>query len=601
MLEGCGKPSEPLDPIDGTDNQPASKPIKWMIQQWREALVAAQPQRLIFKLILPHKHGYVAQADFLEQRLVDCPMARKIVDFYTPSKECDHIDLFHISGFDAITRYTVGIVQGTSHLDAWAGLESLERELHSRLSFPWLLDHPVDRQTLVLVGGCPNLQSYKGIYQAANGLGVDIIVLNEQGHWLQNESMSNLRKDLWPVDMTIDSGLPERISRNVAAYAGRVDGLLTVYDIYVIATARAAEILGLPTESVDAYSIARDKFRTRQMTEDAAGSMKISNIHQVKDKLKYQVTNPTYPLIVKPTDGYSSECVFRVSNESDLLFAVDRALSRYGGDVIVEPYVDGPEVDANFVLCDGEILFFEISDDLPSDGDRSDASVLDNFAEHGMVYPSALPDDEITAIKSSLYSILLDMGFKTGAFHLEARMKNSSMEYENTNGVVDLSARNNAHRGNSRCFVLEVNARAPGFYTTFASKRTYGVDFFAQGVLAALGDHRRMRVLSQPFRTGVGRGAQYWCQVLFITPTRGGICKKDSCEELQQRCPELMQHVPVYEMLFPVGDEIPSQESGRLKFLAYFIIVSRQSRSQVVQIARDIRENFRSPLGENET
>jgi hypothetical protein len=65
MLEGCGKPSEPLDSIDGSDNQPASKPIDWMIQQCVENTVAAQPHWLIFKLILPHKHGYVAQADFL--------------------------------------------------------------------------------------------------------------------------------------------------------------------------------------------------------------------------------------------------------------------------------------------------------------------------------------------------------------------------------------------------------------------------------------------------------------------------------------------------------------------------------------------------------
>ena len=252
--------------------------------------------------------------------------------------------------------------------------------------------------------------------------------------------------------------------------------------------------------------------------------------------------------------------------------------------------------DANFVLCDGDILFFEISDDLPSDGDRSDASILDNFAEHGMIYPSALPDDEIAAVKHTLHGILLDMGFKTGAFHVEARIMNSSMQYTNANGVVDLSARRNTHCGKSRCFVLEVNARAPGFYTTFASKRTYGVDFFAQSVLAALGDRKRMRMLSQPFRTGVGRGAQYWCQVLFINPTRGGVCKKNSCAELQRRCPEIMQHVPVCEMLFLVGDEIPSPKSGRMKFLAYFIIVSRQARSQVVQIARDIRQNFRSPL-----
>ena len=321
-----------------------------MMHRWREVSTKAQPSLLVFKLVLPHKHGYMAQADLLEHRLIDLPGALKVVDLGTPGQECNHIDLLHIDGFDTVTRSAMGIVQVDFHSDAWIALEVLERELRGRLSLPWLLDEPIDRRTLVLVGGYPNFQSYKGTYDAAKGLGIDIIVLNEPGHWLQDEFTSKLRNEFWPVDMTLDKDLPQRISTKVAAYSGRVDGLLTVYDIYVLATARAAETLGLPTESVTAYSIARDKFRTRQLTEDAAESIRISNVHQVREKLGSQFANPTNSLIVKPTNGYSSECVFRVANESDLLLAVDRALSRYGGDVIVEPYIDGPEVGCKLRL-----------------------------------------------------------------------------------------------------------------------------------------------------------------------------------------------------------------------------------------------------------
>lgn len=36
---------------------------------------------------------------------------------------------------------------------------------------------------------------------------------------------------------------------------------------------------------------------------------------------------------------------------------------------MIEPYIDGPEVDANLVLLDGEVIFFEVTDDFPKPGD----------------------------------------------------------------------------------------------------------------------------------------------------------------------------------------------------------------------------------------
>jgi hypothetical protein len=38
-------------------------------------------------------------------------------------------------------------------------------------------------------------------------------------------------------------------------------------------------------------------------------------------------------------------------------------------NVLIEEYCDGPEVDCNFVLWDGQILFFQVIDNFPCAGD----------------------------------------------------------------------------------------------------------------------------------------------------------------------------------------------------------------------------------------
>lgn len=59
-----------------------------------------------------------------------------------------------------------------------------------------------------------------------------------------------------------------------------------------------------------------------------------------------------------------------------------------------------------------------------------------------MFYPSQLDSEEINLIRSSLRRSLLQFGLRSGVFYLEARVRNSSKRYRESDGNLDLISDN---------------------------------------------------------------------------------------------------------------------------------------------------------------
>ncbi|KAF6220530.1 hypothetical protein HO133_002963 [Letharia lupina] len=192
--------------------------------------------------------------------------------------------------------------------------------------------------------------------------------------------------------------------------------------------------------------------------------------------------------------------------------------------VSVEPYCDGPEIDANFVLQDGEVLFVEGADDFPKAGDREEAGTSTVFKASAVLYPSGLPAAELEMVQRSLHQTLLKFGFRSGVSHVEARVRDSSMQYGVSDGVLDLqTAASESLTEAPNSFLIEVNPRLPGLMVTRAVHSTYGISYAALHLLIAVGDAERTAALSQPFCAG----PQYWRNVVFITLDKGGVLAAD--------------------------------------------------------------------------
>ncbi|KAI1119806.1 hypothetical protein F5Y10DRAFT_259598 [Nemania abortiva] len=466
----------------------SSVALQTIILACKDARLTVVDNKIALKVILATHPGFLCRDDILSLRMVHCPHVEIVIRYSAKDVALSRVSSHNQTSLLPFLSSSPGALllkhTSTSYLDV---LEMLEMEVKNRLSFNWVLPTQPAACTVAVVGGRPLYDMERGSYgsrgpfEAAQALGISLIVLDRSGHWLEEERYSYLRQDFVAIDVSDDTALPTIIAD--ALKGRKLDGIITFSDEFVIATAKAAEILSLPTEPVQAILQAHYKDGTR----DALHS---SGIRTVRIDGSEQLGQPSiveklgalqYPLIVKPCRGGASRGVRKARSPSDLQSAVQKmerdGLSKYG--VLIEEYVDGPEVDANFALWDGEVLLCEISDDFPCPGDLSDATANNDFAETYMVLPSSLPTKELEILKSSLHQSLLELGFRSGVFHVEARVKNSSMRYKQTDGILDLVATPGAVIEKPDAFLIEVNARPPGLAVVYSTLYTYGVDYCA--------------------------------------------------------------------------------------------------------------------------
>ncbi|KAJ6617095.1 ATP-grasp domain-containing protein [Mycena sp. CBHHK59/15] len=574
-------------------------------------LVATSPCSI--KLITPTTEGFIWRTNFFERRLLDCPLADEIVGFLIQDRKAGPANLFAplSDGFLSIVSSAAAgiLLRPSTSTSEIAELAAIEEDLNARLAFNWLVPNPVPRRNVVLIEGYPHLQMGAGFIQAVKDLNVALMVIGPKGpkHWLEDPvNAEGFCEALIHVDLTFDNGLPSRIADAVRGYAGfhRVDGIFTAHDRYLVATAEVAALLGLPAAPARAHEISTDKYSMRQFAADSqAGDFQLFQFKGL-DEVKRRLTSAedpvavSYPAIVKPISGFASEGVAKVNSNAELFDSIRRInTAKHGDVVIVETYIDGPEFDANFVLRDGEILFFEMTDDFPSPGDVSPgASTSAHFFETSELTPSGLPPTEREIVRASLHKILLELGFAWGLYHIEGRLKDSTMEYRaDDSGIVDLRPRLDPRHKSPSCFLLEINARVPGVGCSFSTIHTYGVDFYAVPLLACIRDAQRLALIATPFRfPGRADGSQYWCQVVFIQPDRGGkFVSDDACGELVQRHPALAANISKKVTLYAKGATIPDPASGLCVVLAYILVYSRKSRQHVRELAEMVRTEFR--------
>ncbi len=595
-------------------------------------------------LILPLDSGHMVRSDFLQRRLECCEFVLSAASFIPPlsfvqAVPCppgEELSSPGAGGLDAAVSFAVGAL----HLRSGTAPSAVDRELHNRLSFPWLLPDPLRPRRIAWVQGRDDLQSIGRAFEAAAALGIRLVILDEPGHWLQGAGSAgaHLREAFVEVDITPDRGLSGRIVAAVRAYPEPIDGVVTISDVRLAAVAWASRELGLPTENPEAYDVAADKGRTRMLEEErrmeATGGATASGVGKEsfvlrraedlqpflearqRDDSDGDSSLLTFPRIVKPVVGWSSECVARVESEAELVAAVQRASDRHAASptpstaVVVEPYVAGPEVDANLVVLDGEVLFCDISDDFPSEGDRAGAGLWANFEETQNVMPSALPAAEQAGIRERLLGSVVGQGFRTGVFHCEARVRNSRCAYRASqeDGVVDLvpeaaAAAVTTDSGDGKAvdvYLHEINARPPGYLETVAVLLAYGVDYYALRLLTAIGgdEAARIRALSQPFLDG----PQFHLSLLMVHQARAGVMRsRDAVGEFLDEHPDVKANVVDFYSRKKGGDVLVGPGSSDLCWVGFLSVVSRASRADLLRrvehVAKHLTYEIETPEG----
>ena len=590
---------------------------------------------LAIKLVLPVEDGYVVRSDYLEQRLYGCPNVQLVEGFVIPREYIRRPTLSSagLQNFsDILASASGGIVLGDAEpklastaledfsatpasvagrisLKSALGksiyvlLSDLEEEFLGRYSLPWLIPEPIPQRTIAILGHRSLFMMERWI-RGGHALGCKVLVIGQHGSWLEDPQYAGLIDQFLPIDMSVDQRLPQRILDALQKSSVKIDGITTTIDVYFDAAAKVAIELSLPTSPRESLAMAQDKYATRTRFGNSTQlTLLVTDIDDLRKQLGTLVSPIIYPLIVKPSKGWSSEGVFKVISDSELFTAVSKLNTfQPGVKVIVETYVEGPEIDANFLLWDGEIHFFEVVDDFPCSADLPGSTFsIANFQELEMLYPSNLIAPEKEMLKTQIHKFLLDSGFRNGIFHVEARIQNSSMEYNTVDGIVDLRPKIHppAPEEKPRIFILEVNVRCPGWMVIWATCYAYGVDYAAAQILAALGDGTRFKILSQSFTFG----AQATVESIFVPSPNGGTIPCDIqpfCEELRDRRPDLLRFgdkkvetVRIQTMQFP-GDKIPDPSTGTLSFVASFNLATRAvERTEMLRVGQEIRKEVR--------
>ncbi|GKT43051.1 fumipyrrole biosynthesis protein C [Colletotrichum spaethianum] len=574
----------------------------------------------LVKVLLPVQSGHIVQSDFLERRMVDCLNVADVRGFIAPGQ---HVQGCSVEAYESMKLtdllhrcYGAIVVSSSSTGD---NSTAVNEELVKRLSFDWLSPKPITRKRLVFIGGASQFK-FQGFAIAAASLNVGLVVLDEPNQWIASDSYAHLREEFVPFDMTPDASMARRITEAVAqkqnaSYNGKsFDGIMTLDEHLLTIVSHAATLLGLPTSSPESIGLAQNKFQTRQLDANVFCRL-VRSVADLEKLLVEEGPRILYPLIVKPSKGWSSEGVWKVADEQQLRIRVamlwqDAFTAWHGHDIVIETYVDGPEVDANMVLVNGEIVFFEANDDFPSPGDYDDGKAkvesgpVPNFVETGNMLPSALAPCELEALQQRLHELVLSAGFRDGILHIEARLRNSSSHYatdnsaSGSNGFVDLR-RNTATTSTAKpedVFLLEINPRQPGWFEINATEHTYGVSYYSLAVLHALADRNRIVTLSQPFLGG----AQYHMQLLVVSAQKGGIYQSgDVCSAVIDQAEHLRAHVVQCANLMAEGQIVPDPRTGMVfgNFIAFFLIVSRTSRSEALRVGHEIEQLVRVYTG----
>ena len=117
----------------------------------------------------------------------------------------------------------------------------------------------------------PGYHGKRFVYERANELGIDLVLVAEGDSWSRELVDDGVARTFVEAGTT---GRPEEVAVAVLSALGpeadRLDGVLSFWEDSVPAAARVAAALNLPGPPVTAADAARNKLRTLQASRDAA-------------------------------------------------------------------------------------------------------------------------------------------------------------------------------------------------------------------------------------------------------------------------------------------------------------------------------------------
>lgn len=217
-----------------------------------------------------------------------------------------------------------------------------------------------------------------------------------------------------------------------AAKKHNINGIMTLAsDMPMQSVAVVSHELGLVGISEDTALKATNKAFMRDALRGAGVPVPLYFHVKGKDAFKEAVEKVRvagYKCIVKPADNSGSRGVDLLKGDADLDTAYDYSIhySR-GGEIVVEEFMEGPEVSVETLAIDGEVHVIQITDKLTTGAPY--------FVEMGHSQPSQLNEETRKRIAEIAVAANKAIGIQNGPSHTEIKVTKDGPK------IVELGAR----------------------------------------------------------------------------------------------------------------------------------------------------------------
>ena len=194
------------------------------------------------------------------------------------------------------------------------------------------------------------------------------------------------------------------------------DGIMTLAtDMPMRGVAKTSDKLHLHSISYETAVKATDKYDMIRAFKEHGVPSPWFFVADSMEELRVHEGEVTFPCIIKPTDNAGSHGVAKVYSFQELLdrYEYAHSCSRHG-KVIVEEFLDGPEVSVEVMVVHGNVHILQITDKMTTEAPH--------FVEMGHTQPSRLPDETQEAIRRVTVAACKAIGIDKGPAHVEMKV-----------------------------------------------------------------------------------------------------------------------------------------------------------------------------------
>jgi len=396
----------------------------------------------------------------------------------------------------------------------------------------------------LFVGG--GLEATPGI-DLARSMGLRIVVsdgdLTAPGMRIADD---RLHVSTYDIQGTVDLAL------DYVAKVNRLSGVICLGADVPMTVATVAKVLGLPATSIEAATLASNKFLMKERFSQRGVKIPWFPMVDGVDHLSVLTKHQTKLLVIKPVDSRGARGVLRLTPTVDLGWAFNIAMENSpAGSVMVEEFLDGPQISTESLIINGVCH-------TPGFSDRN-YEYLERFApniiENGGELPSAITSGQQEATLGIVASAAAALGV--------------------TNGVV----KGDIVLHNGEPYVIELATRlSGGYFCTHEIPLSTGVDFVGAAIRQCLGETVEETHLEPRYQRGVSQ------RYFFPNP---GVVREIDIPEWVSRDPE----VALFEIRVDIGDQVLPAHNHPAR--AGVVITTGLTREKAIEKANHVIDSVK--------